>query len=283
MNQMKTWRLRGELLDLSQRGMIMGIVNVTPDSFSDGGHYFDHDRAIAHGMALIEQGADILDIGGESTRPGAATVATSDEWQRVVPVIAGLRARSKVYISVDTRKSAVAERALDAGADIINDVSGLTHDSAMADIAVRYQAGIVLMHMQGQPSTMQQAPHYDDVVADVRRFFRQRLLELAVQGIDARQVALDPGFGFGKTLDHNLTLLKHLPDLAIGSCPLLVGISRKSMIGQLVESPDLADRHWPTAALTAWLSTRGAQIHRVHDVAANAQSLRMREAIGAAS
>ena len=274
-----TWRIGSRTLDLTQSGLIMGIVNVTPDSFSDGGRFADPGRAVEHALAMVADGADILDIGGESTRPGAEPVDDAEELRRVLPVIRALRSQSQVLISIDTMKASVARAALDAGADIINDVTGLRGDAAMVRLAAERDCGLVAMHMIGDPQTMQTAPHYDDVVAEVRSYLNERLRRLTASGIAPERIALDPGFGFGKTLEHNLSLLRHLPQLAIGDRPLLIGVSRKSMIGKVLHSTDMADRHWPTIALTAYAREHGARILRVHDVKPNAQALRMIEAI----
>lgn len=274
-----TWRIGTRTLDLSSRGLIMGIVNVTPDSFSDGGRFADPGRAVEHALAMVADGADILDIGGESTRPGAEPVGEAEELRRVLPVIRALRSQSQVLISIDTMKASVARAALDAGADIINDVTGLRGDAAMVRLASETHCGLVAMHMIGDPQTMQNAPHYENVVAEVRGYLEERLRVLTNAGIDKQRIVLDPGFGFGKTLEHNLTLLRHLPDLVIDDRPLLIGVSRKSMIGKVIHSTDMADRYWPTVALTAHAREHGARIIRVHDVKPNAQALRMTEAI----
>ena len=274
-----TWRIGSRTLDLTHRGLIMGIVNVTPDSFSDGDRFADPGRAVEHALAMVADGADILDIGGESTRPGAEPVGEAEELRRVLPVIRALRSQSQVLISIDTMKASVARAALDAGADIINDVTGLRGDAAMVRLAAERDCGLVAMHMIGDPQTMQTAPHYDDVVAEVRSYLSERLRILTASGIAPERIALDPGFGFGKTLEHNLSLLRHLPQLAIGDRPLLIGVSRKSMIGKVLHSTDMADRHWPTIALTAYAREHGARIIRVHEVKPNEQALRMIEAI----
>lgn len=273
------WRVGGKAHDLTRRSMVMGIVNVTPDSFSDGGRYFDVERAVEHGRELVRDGADILDVGGESTRPGAEPVSEVEELRRVLPVIRALRAESDVLISIDTFKATVAEAALEAGADIINDVSGLTHDLRMAAIAAHSSAGIVLMHMKGEPRTMQLNPHYDDVVREVQQFFRDRLAELSSSGINPERIVLDPGIGFGKALDHNLTLMRSLRELAVKDRPVLLGVSRKSMIGKLIGSDRMEDRAWTTVALTSYARERGVRIVRVHEVKANVDAMRMTEAI----
>jgi dihydropteroate synthase len=274
-----TWRIGSRTLDLTHRGLIMGIVNVTPDSFSDGGRFADPGRAVEHALAMVADGADILDIGGESTRPGAEPVGEAEELRRVLPVIRALRSQSQVLISIDTMKASVARAALDAGADIINDVTGLRGDAAMVRLAAERDCGLVAMHMIGDPQTMQTAPHYENVVTEVRAYLEERMRRLTASGIAPERIALDPGFGFGKTLEHNLSLLRHLPQLAIGDRPLLIGVSRKSMIGKVLHSTEMADRHWPTIALTAYAREHGARIIRVHEVKPNAQALRMIEAI----
>ena len=259
----------------------MGILNVTPDSFSDGGTHAGVAAALEHARQMIGEGAEIIDIGGESTRPGAAEVSLEEEIARTAPVIAALRAEWDGLISIDTMKAGVADAALKAGADIINDVSGLTADPEMLPVCVRSGCGVVVMHMQGDPRTMQVAPHYvdDDVVREVRAFFEERLAALTAAGLDPETICFDPGIGFGKTVEHNLSLLRALPALAGGGRPVLLGISRKSFIGRVLGSNDLADRSWPTVAITAWAREAGAMIHRVHEVRPNVQAVRMTEAI----
>ena len=276
---MQHWRFGSHDLDLTDRGLIMGIVNVTPDSFSDGGRYLDTGRAVEHALALIAEGADILDIGGESTRPGAEPVEEAEELRRVLPVIRAVRSQTQTLISIDTMKAAVARAALDAGADIINDVTGLRGDAAMLRVAAASSAGIVVMHMTGTPQTMQSNPHYDDVVTEVRSWFESRLHLLENAGVAPERVVLDPGFGFGKTLEHNLALMRELPQLSVSDRPLLVGVSRKSMIAKVLHSDAMEDRFWPTIALSAYAREHGARIVRVHDVKPNREALRMMEAI----
>ena len=273
------WLIRGTSHDLSRRGLIMGIVNVTPDSFSDGGRFADSGRAVEHALRLVAEGADILDIGGESTRPGAEPVPEAEELRRVLPVIRAVRGQTGALISIDTMKASVARAALDAGADILNDVTGLRGDPLMLRLAASCDAGLVVMHMTGTPLTMQAGPSYADVVAEVRGYFETRLAILEKAGIDPRRVVLDPGFGFGKTLEHNLALLRALPALAPAGRPLLAGVSRKSMISGLLGNPNLSDREWPTVALTSCCRELGARILRVHEVRANAEALRMTEAV----
>jgi dihydropteroate synthase len=243
---------------------LMGVVNVTPDSFSDGGLYLDPSAAIAHGKALAAEGAAILDVGGESTRPGAAPVAADEELRRVEPVVAGLAGVAEA-ISVDTSKATVAKAALDAGAAIVNDVTALRGDPEMAALCADRGAGVVLMHMAGDPRTMQVDPSYGDVVAEVRDFLAARLEAAVAAGIDESRIWLDPGIGFGKTAQHNFELLRGLPELATLGRPLLVGTSRKSFIGRADNSePD--DRLGGTIATSVLAATAGASILRVHDV-----------------
>jgi dihydropteroate synthase len=273
------WRIQGIDHDLSKRGMIMGIVNVTPDSFSDGGRFLDTGRAVEHALKLISEGADILDIGGESTRPGAEPVEAAEELRRVLPVIRAVRSETKTLISIDTMKASVARAAVEAGADIINDVTGLRGDPAMLRAASECDAGLVIMHMIGTPQTMQKLPQYDDVVREVQTYFEARLQSLENAGISPERIVLDPGFGFGKTLGHNISLMRSLPELSVGGRPLLVGVSRKSMVGRLLETEDLEDRDWPTVALTDHARELGARVVRVHDVKPNVHAMRMTEAI----
>ncbi|MFC5453890.1 dihydropteroate synthase [Prosthecobacter fluviatilis] len=275
---MHRWRFGNHDLDLTHRGLIMGIVNVTPDSFSDGGRFNDPGRAVEHAFMLLAQGADILDIGGESTRPGAEPVSETEELHRVLPVIRAVRSQTQALISIDTMKAAVARAALDAGADIINDVTGLRGDAAMPRVAADSKAGLVVMHMTGTPQTMQNQPQYEDVVAEVGSYFDNRLRVLEGEGIDPERIVLDPGFGFGKTLEHNLALMRALPQLSTRR-PLLVGVSRKSMIARVMHSDAMEDRFWPTIALSAYAREHGARIIRVHDVKPNCDALRMMEAI----
>ena len=272
------WNIAGETFDLSQRAMIMGVLNVTPDSFSDGGQFADTDRAVTHALQRFGEGAQIIDVGGESTRPGAEAVSETEELRRVVPVIQRLRALSEALISIDTSKAAVAGAALEAGADIINDVTGGGADPKMMALAAERHAAFIIMHMQGTPRTMQAAPQYGDVVAEVRDFFRQQYARALECGIDPMAIAFDPGIGFGKTLEHNLTLLRNLPQLRIDDRPLVVGVSRKSFLGKMIDSAEPADRTGPTIAMTALLRERGADVLRVHDVKANAAALRAPEA-----
>ena len=279
--QAALWQVGEKVIDLSQRALLMGVLNVTPDSFSDGGEFFATEAAIAHGLAMAEQGADIIDVGGESTRPGAAPVSPNDEMKRVLPVLEGLARSSDVYLSIDTSKAAVARAAVEAGATIINDVSGGKGDPAMLPLAGELGVALILMHMQGNPRTMQTNPSYRDVVTEVADFFRQQFAEAVRCGVDAKRIAFDPGIGFGKTVAHNLDLLANLPRLRIDDRPLVVGVSRKSFLGKISHLPP--DKSSATIALTSLLRARGADVLRVHDVWQNASALRTTEAVLAAT
>lgn len=273
------WKIRDREIDLSRRALVMGIINATPDSFSDGGSYLDPEAAVTHGLRMVDEGADILDIGGESTRPGAESVPANVEIARTLPIIRALRQKSQILLSIDTSKAAVAKAALDAGADIINDVTGLRGDPEMPALAAASKAGVVIMHMLGEPRTMQIAPSYSDVVREVGDFFRQSLARSIACGIDPMRIALDPGIGFGKTPEHNRELLTALSAFLEFDRPLLVGVSRKSFLGWLAGSTAMEDRFWPGVALTSLCRERGARIVRVHDVKPHTEALRMTEAI----
>lgn len=272
------WRIRDHTHDLSRRGMVMGVLNVTPDSFSDGGQFIDASCAIEHGLQMIADGADIIDVGGESTRPGADPVSVEEEMRRVVPVIERLRRETSILISVDTMKAEVARAAIAAGADILNDVNGL-RDQALLEVAATSDVGIIVMHMLGTPRTMQVNPVYSNVIENVRGFFTERIATLQKAGIAPERVALDPGFGFGKTTGHNLTMLREMGKLRIGNHPMAIGVSRKSMIARLLVDQKIENRLWPTVALTAWIRSAGAEIVRVHEVKPNVEAMRMMEAI----
>lgn len=273
-----SWLINGTHHSFASHGWIMGVLNVTPDSFSDGGKFIDAAPAVEHGLKMVADGANVIDVGGESTRPGAVPVPMKEELRRVVPVIRSLRRQTPALISVDTMKAEVARAALDAGADIINDVGGM-RDPEMVHAATSSRAGVIVMHMQGTPATMQSQPVYEDVTQDVHNFFTRRLLELKNAGIDAERIALDPGIGFGKNLGHNLQLLRHLTALRVVGRPLVLGVSRKSFIARLLGEEAMDARRWPTVALTAWLREAGAEVLRVHDVRENAEALRMIEAV----
>ena len=262
-----TRQAKDRLIEFPGRPLLMGVVNVTPDSFFDGGRYLDAEAAVAHAVQLVKEGADLLDVGAESTRPGADIVNEAEEHRRAIPVVAAVARAVTVPISIDTSKASVARAALDAGAVLVNDITALRGDPAMADVVARTGAGIVLMHMHGTPRTMQQAPHYDDVVGEISEFFEERIRFAMAHGIVRRQIILDPGIGFGKLLMHNLMLLAQLRRFAQFECPLLVGVSQKAFLGQLVDRP-VQERQWATAAAVAMAVDRGAGILRVHDVKA---------------
>jgi dihydropteroate synthase len=273
------WKIGQQTIEFSGRALIMGVLNVTPDSFSDGGEFFDREKAIAHALQMAAEGAAIIDIGGESTRPGSDSVDEREELARVIPVLERVRASTDVLISIDTAKAGVARAALDAGASIINDISGGRADEAMMPLAAERSAAFIVMHMQGTPRTMQTAPQYDDVVAEVGEFFRQQYTRAIQCGVDPMAIAFDPGIGFGKTLEHNLELLRNLPRLRLDDRPLVVGVSRKSFLGKVIGSPNISDRIAPTIAMTALLRDRGADVLRVHDVKPNVAALRTTEAL----
>ena len=273
------WKVRGQSLDLTHRALLMGIVNVTPDSFSDGGSFLDPLAACKQGLKLVEEGADILDIGGESTRPGSHSVPLEEEIQRVIPVIEKLRRETKALISIDTNKAPVAQAAMNAGADIINDITGLRGDANMTSVVSQSGAGVIIMHMKGTPRTMQDAPAYQDIMSEIGDFFRQSVALALSSGIDPMSIALDPGIGFGKTPEHNRQLLAGIGSFAKTGHPILVGASRKSFLGWLAGSSAMEDRFWPGVAITSLCRERGAKIFRVHDVKPHHDALRMTEAI----
>jgi len=273
------WKIGGNAIDLSRRALIMGVLNVTPDSFSDGGEFFGREKAVEHGVKMANDGADIIDVGGESTRPDAERVPADEELARVIPVIEKLSRNIDALISIDTSKSVVARTALEVGASIINDVTGGRGDSAMFALAAEKKAAIIIMHMQGTPQTMQIDPTYNDVVGEVADFFRQQYTRALECRIDPMTIAFDPGIGFGKTVEHNLELLANLPRLRIHDRPLVIGVSRKAFLGRISGTKKMSDRVAPTIALTSLLRERGAQVLRVHDVKANVDALRTTEAL----
>ena len=257
---------KGQTISFSDRPLLMGIVNVTPDSFFDGGRFLDPQAAVAHAWRLVEEGADLLDIGGESTRPGSVPVEETEERRRLIPVVTAVAKAVSIPISVDTSKAVVAKAAIDAGAVMVNDVTALRGDSAMVDAIVVSGVGVVLMHMQGTPQTMQKAPQYHDVVEEVEDFLVERVRFALERGVAKNQIRLDPGIGFGKTLVHNLDLLAQLRTFTRLGFPLLVGPSSKGFIGELVEQSG-QDRAWGTAGAVALAVEQGAHVLRVHDVA----------------
>ena len=275
----RLWKIGGETLDLAHRGLVMGVLNVTPDSFSDGGEHLDPGNAVEHALDMIQQGADVIDIGGESTRPRSEPVGPEEEMNRVIPVVQQLRKRSNVKISIDTSKATVAEAAIHAGANIVNDVTGGRGDAKMLPLVSKHGVGIIVMHMQGTPQTMQVNPQYDDVIMEVANFFRQQYTCALECGVDPMAIAFDPGIGFGKTLGHNLALLGKAERLRVHDRPLVVGVSRKSFLSKITGSAEVTTRVWATAAFTAILRMRGMEIFRVHDVRENVAALRAAEAV----
>lgn len=271
------WKCREHELSVFERVHVMGILNTTPDSFSDGGRFYDPDDAVKQGIDMASDGADIIDVGGESTRPGAAPVTAEEEMERVLPVIESLAAEIQIPISIDTTKSIVAEAALQAGASIVNDVSALRFDPALGEVVANFGAGLVLMHMLGEPRTMQENPVYSDVVAEVKETLEGRVEQARAFGIAPEAIAVDPGIGFGKTREHNLTLLKYVSEFS-GDHPVVVGPSRKSFIGATLDLP-VGERLEGTAATIAWAVAEGVQVVRVHDVKEIVRVVRMVEAI----
>lgn len=274
-----SWNLPGHTIQIGRRPLVMGIVNCTPDSFSDGGLFFSTDAAVAHGLELARQGADLLDVGGESTRPGSTPVALHDELQRVIPVIESLTKLTNVPLSIDTSKAEVARASFAAGASIINDVTALTGDPQMPEIARTSGAGLILMHMQGTPATMQIAPHYDDVVGELGQYFEARLQFTDQLGIARERVALDPGIGFGKKVVHNLEILARLGELQRFGRPVCLGVSRKGLLGKLLDRPVHERLAGSLAAACYAMSRNAVQILRVHDVAATRDAVVLIEAI----
>lgn len=269
---------RGELV-LGPRTLIMGVINVTPDSFSDGGLFLDQDRAVAQGLRLAAEGADILDVGGESTRPGSEPTPAEMEMERVLPVIRALSAQTQAVLSIDTSKAQVARAALEAGAQIINDITALRGDPALASLAAASGAGLVLMHMQGSPRTMQADPHYDDVVAEVRDFLAAQALAAQAAGVPPERIIVDPGIGFGKKPEHNLALIRNLGQLAQLGYPVLLGASRKSFIGLLTGREDPRERLWGSLGVHVLGAALGADLVRVHEVAPYQEALAVSDAV----
>jgi dihydropteroate synthase len=275
------WRVGERAFDCSERTLVMGILNVTPDSFSDGGRFLDRAAAVAHATRMVDDGADILDVGGESTRPGSTAVSVDEELERVRPVIERLaELHPAIPISIDTRKASVAAESLAAGAAIVNDVSGGA-DPEMFDVVRERDAAVVLMHMRGDPATMQEAPRYDDVVGEVHEYLRQRIEAAELAGIDPERIAIDPGIGFGKDLEHNLELMRRVDVLLDLRRPVLVGPSRKRFLGTILDVPE-DDRVEGTIGAVVWLVSRGAHVARVHDVKEVVRAVRVADAIARA-
>jgi len=257
----------------------MGVLNVTPDSFSDGGEFLTADKATERGLQMAVEGAHIIDIGGESTRPGSEPVTADEELRRVIPVIENLRRKLDVPVSIDTSKAEVARAGIQAGASIVNDVTGGRGDDQMLPLVAETKSAFVIMHMQGTPRTMQIAPRYTDIVAEISEFFRQQFARAIGLNIDPMAIAFDPGIGFGKTLKHNLELLAHLEQLRVHDRALVIGVSRKAFLGKLIGSQEISDRLIPGLALTSLLRARGADVFRVHDVRENVYALGVTEAV----
>ena len=254
--------------------VLAGVLNVTPDSFSDGGDFLDPERASARAAAMLDEGAQIIDVGGESTRPGSDPVSPEEELRRVVPVIRGIMAeRPEAIVSIDTYRAGTAEAALQAGASVVNDVSALRRDPGMPDVVADAGCPVILMHMLGEPKTMQRDPHYDDVVREVRDFLAGRAERAVAVGVEEENIILDPGIGFGKTLEHNLALLRHLDSLVELGFPVLVGASRKTFIGKITGVEEARERVFGTVAANVIACARGATFFRVHDVRANREAL----------
>src|SRR5918999_3788026 len=272
------WRLGDRTLECGPPTRVMGVLNVTPDSFSDGGRFLDHEAAVEHGLRMATDGADLLDVGGESTRPGSQPVSIDEEIARVLPVIKRLAAEVDVPISIDTRKPEVAGAALDAGAVAVHDVSG-ARDPLMFEVVRRWGAGLVMMHMLGEPKTMQEDPRYVDVVREVRAYLADRVGSAVAAGIERERLAVDPGLGFGKTYQHNLTLMRDIGAFLDLGVPVVVGPSRKSFIGAALGGLPMDQRLEGTAAAVAWLAGQGAHVVRVHDVAEMVRVVRMVDAV----
>jgi dihydropteroate synthase len=275
----RTWKIGNRVFDVSRHGLIMGVLNVTPDSFSDGGDFFIAEKARERALQMAAEGAHIIDIGGESARPGAEPVTVEEELRRVIPVIESLRAKIDIPISIDTSKSQVARSAIEAGASIVNDITGGRGDDQMLRLVAETKSALIIMHMQGTPRTMQVQPRYADIIAEISEFFRQQYACAIGSNIDPMAIAFDPGIGFGKTLEHNLEVLAQLERLREHDRALVVGVSRKSFLGKLIRSPEIRDRLIPGLALTSLLRARGADVFRVHDVQENVYALQVAEAV----
>jgi dihydropteroate synthase len=275
----RVWKIGDRVFDVARHGLIMGVLNVTPDSFSDGGEFLAADKATERGVQMAAEGAHIIDVGGESTRPGSQSVTVDEELHRVIPVIEKLHRKLDVPISIDTSKADVARAAIGAGASIVNDITGGRGDDQMLPLVAETKSAFIIMHMQGTPRTMQIQPRYTDVVAEISEFFRQQYACAIGLNIDPMAIAFDPGIGFGKTVEHNLELLAQMERLRAHDRALVVGVSRKSFLGKLIGSPEISNRLAPGVALTSLLRARGADVFRVHDVKENVHALRVSEAI----
>ena len=269
---------RGRTLTLGVHTHVMGILNVTPDSFSDGGCYLDVEQAVAHAELMAAEGATLIDIGGESSRPGASPVSIDEELARILPVIRAVADTVDVLLSVDTYKAEVARCALEAGAHLVNDITALHGDTGMAAVVAEMEAGLILMHIKGTPRTMQQSPQYDDVVGEIYMSLQKSIQIAEAQGVAAERIIIDPGIGFGKTMEHNLEILKRLEEFRRLQKPLLIGTSRKSFIGNILELP-VTERVEGTIATVCWAIAHGVDIVRVHDVKANVRAAQMTDAL----
>jgi dihydropteroate synthase len=278
---LREWKIGRRVLPYGERTLVMGVLNITPDSFSDGGEFFSLDRAVAHAEQMIAEGADVIDIGGESTRPGSEFVSEQQEMDRVIPVIERLITKASVPISIDTTKSSVARAALEAGAEIVNDISGLRFDPAIADEAVRARAGLVLMHSRGTPKVMQQLPPVENIMVEVVDSLRESISIATERGVPAEGIAIDPGIGFGKTVDQNLELIVKLDQLAreFADFPIVIGTSRKSFIGKLLGGAPVEERLHGSIATVVVSVLKGAHVVRVHDVKATVQAVHVADAI----
>lgn len=270
--------LKNKTLDFSQRAYIMGVLNLTPDSFFDGRRFLEPEAAVQHAFRMEAEGADIIDLGGESTRPGAQAVPLKEEFRRVLPVLKRLSGRLKVPISIDTYKSEVAERCIQCGAEMVNDISGLYFDPRMKEIVARHQVPVIVMHMKGTPRDMQKDPQYRDLIGEILSFFRESISRADAAGVPADKIIIDPGIGFGKSFAHNLDILKGLESFKVLGKPIMVGVSRKSFLGKILDLP-VDERLEGSIAAALYAVLRGANIVRVHDVAATVRALRTVEAI----
>ena len=272
MSERKHWKTSTGIIEFAETPLLMGILNVTPDSFSDGGDYLDAGKAVARALQMVEEGADIIDLGGESSRPGSKSVTVEEELRRVISIVEKLVEAVSVPISIDTTKSEVARRCIEAGVAIVNDISGLTFDPAMPDVCAEFGAGVVVMHMQGNPQTMQENPRYDNVVNEIDCFFRQRMESLMAAGIAEESIVFDPGIGFGKTAAHNLEILANITELKKIGCPVLVGHSRKRFLAKVL-GRDVDERLFGTVGVSIALAAQGVDILRVHDVLATKDAI----------
>lgn len=269
------------VLPIGAKPLIMGVLNITPDSFSDGGRFFNPEKAVEHGLSMADQGADIIDVGGESTRPGAEAIDTDEEIERIVPAIERLKKKIAIPISIDTRRAEVAELACQAGASVINDISGLNYDERIAEVAHKYDAYLILMHMKGTPETMQKDIHYDDLIGEISSFLKNAAAKAMSHGVDKAKIIIDPGIGFGKTVEHNFSIIKNIHGFVRLGYPVMIGASRKSFIGKSLDLP-VEQRLEGSLAAAIMAVLKGAAIVRVHDVLATARALKIVDKINEA-